>query len=414
MWSLVSSACPVGPDFAARPVGIAVQTACLEPMPRAISASARSPSVLLSGFYGVRNLGDELMLRCLVRWMDAAAPRVTVLSERPDECERLSRLPAIRNVPLLGQWAWFDAWGRGSAWRLIRQVGGFDALIGGGGDVLRDDRGWRHLSFATEKYFVAAAFGRPWYVLNAGIGPPSTFAGRRALGWVLRHARQVIVRDRQAYDVALATRDPAETWYAGDIVLALPRLFPGECAAAVAPPSTAGSPYVLVCLRGQADTFGRFGLPEARLRELAAALDALAATGHRIAFLPFQQHETEDDDTLHRAVAARMRRRAHVVHLPWSADIGATAAVFRGASLVVAMRLHAAVLGEAFGAPTAVLAYDRKLVAFARQRGVPAIHADELDRPGTCAARLADTRDGARGGAGEPPPHDWLQIPFRP
>jgi hypothetical protein len=61
-----------------------------------------------------------------------------------------------------------------------------------------------------------------------------------------------------------------------------------------------------------------------------------------------------------------------------------------------------------------VLAYDRKLVAFARQRGVPAIHADELDRPGTCAARLADTRDGARGGAGEPPPHDWLQIPFRP
>jgi polysaccharide pyruvyl transferase CsaB len=383
-------------------------------MTRAIPVPARSPRLLLAGFYGVRNLGDELMLHCLVRWMASSTPRVTLLSERPEESERLSGLPAIRNVPLLGQWAWFDAWGRGAAWRLLRQLRGFDAVVGGGGDVLRDDRGWRHLTFATEKYGVAGAFGRPWYILNAGIGPPTTRSGRHVLGWVLRHARQVVVRDRQAYEVALGARGEADTWYAGDIVLALPRLFAEECAAAPAPPSVLPQPYVLVCLRGRPDTFGRFPLPEARLQELAASLDALASAGHQVAFLPFQQHDTEDDDTIHRAIAARMRRADAVTFLPWTADIATLAAVVRGAALVVAMRLHAAVLGEAFGAPTAVLAYDRKLVEFARQRGVPAIDAGELDRPGACAARLADARDGWRTGPGEPPPHDWLQIAFRP
>ncbi|MEO5819154.1 MAG: polysaccharide pyruvyl transferase family protein [Vicinamibacteraceae bacterium] len=376
-----------------------------------VSASSATPRLLLAGFYGVRNVGDELMLRCLVRWMDSVHPHVTVLSERPEECERTSALPALRNVPLLGQWAWYDAWGRGSAFRLIRQLRRFDGLVGGGGDVLRDDRGWRHFSFATEKYFVAKAFGTPWYVLNAGIGPPTTGYGRRILRYVLGRARQVVVRDRRGYDVALAARGPVQTYFAGDIVLSMPRLFPAECAAPLTSPRPA--PYVLVCLRGNPDAFGRFAMPEPRLQQLASALDALAARGLRIGFLPFQQHDTEDDDTLHQAVAARMRRRDAIEFLPWTVDVTRIATLFRGASLVVAMRLHAAVLAEAFGAPTAIMAYDRKLLEFARQRGVTVIDAADLDRPESCRARLEDALDGRRDGAGEPPPHDWMDIAFQ-
>ena len=48
------------------------------------SALATTPHLLLAGFSGVRTLGDELMLRCLVRWMDPVHPCVTVLSEQPE------------------------------------------------------------------------------------------------------------------------------------------------------------------------------------------------------------------------------------------------------------------------------------------------------------------------------------------
>jgi polysaccharide pyruvyl transferase WcaK-like protein len=170
---------------------------------------------------------------------------------------------------------------------------------------------------------------------------------------------------------------------------------------------------VLVCLRGNPDAFGRFAMPEPRLRELAGALDALAARGLRIAFLPFQQHDTEDDDTLHRDIVARMRRRDAIDFLPWTVDVARIATIFREASLVVAMRLHAAVLAEAFGAPTAILAYDRKLFEFARQRGLAIVDAADLDRPEACRARLEDALDGGRSGAGDTPPHDWLEIAFQ-
>lgn len=374
------------------------------------SAPSASPRLLLAGFYGVRNLGDELMLRCLVRWMDPVHPTVTVLSERPDDSERTNALPALRNVPLLGQWSWYDAWGRGSAIRLLRQMSGFDGLVGGGGDVLRDDRGWRHLSFATEKYFVAKAFGTPWYVLNAGIGPPTTRYGARVLRYVLQRARQVVVRDRRAYEVALAARGPSQTYFAGDIVLSLPRLFPEECRVSVE--ASGEPPYVLVCLRGNPDTFGRFAMTEPRLQQFAAALDALAARGLQVAFLPFQQHDTEDDDTLHRAVAARMRQRDAVRFVPWTVDVRRIAALFRDARLVVAMRLHAAVLAEAFETRTAILAYDRKLLEFAAQRGAPVIEAADLDRPDACRARLDDALDGGPGQR-QAPPHDWMDIAFQ-
>jgi polysaccharide pyruvyl transferase WcaK-like protein len=154
-------------------------------------------------------------------------------------------------------------------------------------------------------------------------------------------------------------------------------------------------------------------MPEPRLRRLAAALDALAARGLRIAFLPFQQHDTEDDDTLHRAVAAHMQRREAIDFVPWTVDVPRVAALFRDASMVIAMRLHAAVLAEAFGTATAILAYDRKLLEFARQRGLAVVEATDLDRPEGCRARLEDVLDGGRAGAAEPPPHDWMEIAFQ-
>jgi polysaccharide pyruvyl transferase WcaK-like protein len=170
---------------------------------------------------------------------------------------------------------------------------------------------------------------------------------------------------------------------------------------------------VLVCLRGNANAFGRFALSETRLTELAAALDGLAARGLSIAFLPFQQHDTEDDDTLHREIALRMTRQDAVRFVPWTVDVASVAAQFREATLVVAMRLHGAVLAEAFATPAAVLAYDRKLVEFAHQRGLPIVEAVDLDRPGRGRALLEHALDGGRGERREAPPHDWMEIAFQ-
>lgn len=370
--------------------------------------------LVLAGFYGVRNLGDELMLRCLVRWLSRAHVTVGLLSEYPEECARAYGLPAMRNVPLLGQWAWYDAWFRGRAWTLIRDLRRYDGYIGGGGDVLRDDRGWRHLSFAVEKYLVAGLSGKPWYLLNAGIAEPQTRYGRRVLELVLRRARQVIVRDHTAYELARRVRGDRDTYFAGDIVSELPRLFPEECSTAPARSVVEGH-YIMVCLRGNPNVFGKFPMTETRIHNLAAALDSFAERGMRTAFFPLQQHHTEDDQDIHRRVAEQMSHRDAAVFVDWTVDIPTIASLFGHASLVVALRLHAAVLAEAFGAHTAIFPYDRKLREFARQHArATVIEATSLDRAEECHALLERALDDRSSVLGQPPPHDWLEIGFKP
>jgi hypothetical protein len=154
-------------------------------------------------------------------------------------------------------------------------------------------------------------------------------------------------------------------------------------------------------------------MPEPRLQELASSLDALAARGLRIAFLPFQQHDTEDDDTMHRAIAARMRQR----------DAGRLPAMDGGRGA----RRHDLPRGVAGGGDAAARGRPGRGVrradgdsrlrpqaarirAAARRRRRRRV---DLDRPDACRARFEDALGGSRSGAGEPPPHDWMRIAFQ-
>src|SRR6476620_7534785 len=115
---------------------------------------------LVMGYYGIGNLGDELMLHAIRRWLENQGVAVTVLSEKPAVVEQEHRVPAILNVPLLGEWAAYDSFVRGKAFRLLKQLPKFDIMIGGGGDTIRDDRGFKQFLFSVEKYVFALLFGR--------------------------------------------------------------------------------------------------------------------------------------------------------------------------------------------------------------------------------------------------------------
>src|SRR5579885_3086022 len=173
--------------------------------------------MLLMGYYGAHNLGDDMMLFCLQKWLARQQVSITVLSECPEEIQRSFVLPAVRNVPLLGEWSWVDAWLRGRALRVVRAILGHDGLIVGGGDLIRDDRGWRTFLFTLEKILLAILFRKPVYLVNVGIGRPHTSLGRRLLAWALPRCRKIIVRDQRSLDLCREFHAPAK--YAPDIVL---------------------------------------------------------------------------------------------------------------------------------------------------------------------------------------------------
>jgi len=332
---------------------------------------------LLIGYYGTGNLGDELMLYCLRHWLQAQDIEIDVLSEHPEAVVRSSGLVAIKNVPLLGEWGWKDAWLRGKAFRLIRSIRSYDLVIGGGGDLLRDDRGWRSLLYATEKFLAAAALRRPVFLVNVGVGQPHSRHGRALLKLAVRSCRRIIVRDKQSLRVCQELGGGAFTEHLPEIVLSLPAMM------GALPPVDLRPPYLAVCLKGQPNEVGGYALGEDRLSALAAVLDRLSEQrGLQIRFVPFQEGADDRDAEIHESTARRMRCGRDAVLSKWSDDIVAVSQTIAGARGVLAMRLHAGVLAAAFGRPCVLMPYDRKVVEFGREMALePFLTPELLDSP---------------------------------
>ncbi|HEY7292716.1 MAG TPA: polysaccharide pyruvyl transferase family protein [Vicinamibacterales bacterium] len=334
---------------------------------------------LLMGYYGNRNLGDEMMLVCLRRWLARQGVSVTVLSECPEEVSDTHGLPAVHNWPLLGEWAWRRALLRGGAADVLRAIKAHDVLIVGGGDLIRDDMGWRNFFFSMEKIVAAIAMSKPVCLVNVGIGRPHTAYGKRLLRWILPRVNQIVVRDHRSVALCREFGADSRTTFAPDVVLTLPASM--EIADAA---EDAARPYLVVALRESANTFGQYELNERRIHHLAAAFDdILERRNIDIVFLPFQAQAEADDNRLHHRIADGMQHKARVRIEAWSRNVADAAECIRAAQAVVAMRLHAAVLAAGFGRPCVVMPYDFKLREFVDlMSGAIVVEADSLDRAG--------------------------------
>lgn len=345
-------------------------------------------NALLMGYYGARNLGDEMMLLCLRKWLHAQNVRLTVLSERALDIQARHGLPAVENLPLLGQWSWREAWLRGKAAALITTLARHDALVVGGGDLIRDDRGWRNFLFSVEKIVAALVLRRPVYLVNIGIGTPSTSYGRRVLRWMLPRCDRIIARDERTVRLCAELGAGEVTDFAPDIVLALPALVDHPVCAV-----PGARRYALVCLRTHANDFSQFAWNDDRIATFAGGLDHLVDEHDLdIVFLPFQALDrTQDDNRIHERVAARMRRGGRADIRDWTDDIREVLGVVSAAECVIAMRLHAAVLACATHRRCVLMPYDHKVVEFGRQMGLTAqITSDTLERPADLRTLLDD------------------------
>jgi polysaccharide pyruvyl transferase CsaB len=339
---------------------------------RKISINASSMKTLLMGYYGMGNLGDEMMLFCLRPWLERQGFQLTVLSEQPDEITRSHGLPAIENCPLLGEWAWRTAWFKGGAWRVIRAIRESDALIIGGGDLIRDDLGWRTFFYTIEKMIVAILLRKKVYLVNAGVGEPSTRYGRIFLRWVFRRCRRIIVRDQRSEKICRQLDASAKTTLVPDIVLCLPGLLAKR---PILPAETpAPKPCVVVCLRNNPNVFRLYEMTETRIQALAASLDDLIERHEvNVIFIPFQANPANGhgDTQLHERVAQAMVRADRIQLRPWTADLDEVCRWMYAARFVVAMRLHAAVLALSCDRPAILMPYDRKLREFAHLMNIP-------------------------------------------
>jgi polysaccharide pyruvyl transferase CsaB len=319
--------------------------------------------ILLLGYYGAKNLGDDMMLYCLGKWLRGQDMDVTVVSESPRDTQERFNLNAVENAPLLFEWGWRYYWGKGLVGRLIRHIRSSDALVVGGGDLIRDDKGWRTFFYTVEKIIVALMFGKPVHLVNIGITRCGQGYSSKILKSIIPRCQCIIARDRGTYEYATELGGK-QVMLLPDIAMLLPLHLGVSCA------HGRRDNILRVCLRGNPNAFARYPFDDKAVANLAAALDYwIQREAVRVVFTPFQDADERDNDC-HKQVLQSMGNNDHAEIEEWNGQLQEIVSRFTASRAVLAMRLHAGVMSVATNTPCAMMPYDRKVREFANIVGI--------------------------------------------
>ncbi|GGE56149.1 polysaccharide pyruvyl transferase CsaB [Pullulanibacillus camelliae] len=171
--------------------------------------------VVLSGFYGFGNTGDEAILEAILTNLKTRWPEmeITVFSFSP---EMTSKAHNVRSL--------YRGW-RQDTWQKLRALRSADLLISGGGGLLQDTYATGIISGPLPYYllitYLAKRCGTPVMFFSQGIGPITSKYGKWLTKRVANKVDLITVRDAASAE-ALATLGVHKppTFVTADIVFA--------------------------------------------------------------------------------------------------------------------------------------------------------------------------------------------------
>lgn len=308
--------------------------------------------ILVSGYYGFNNAGDEAILAGMLRALRELVPDlgVTVISGKAAHTRSLHGVEAVS---------------RGDVKAIWRAMGQMDLMISGGGSLLQDVTSSRSLTYYLGLVSMARAHLRPVAFYAQGVGPVSRAWGRGLIPAVVNGVSFITVRDQESAEVLrqLGVRRPPITVTA-DAALALGPGDPERGAKLLEEFRVDLSrPVIGVSVRPWKQ--GQRPMEPA----LAQALEQLAQeTGAQVVFLPMQQPH---DVGVSREVAGLMNSRSVLVRGSQTyADLHDMVA---RCDLLIGMRYHALVFAAMNGVPLVGISYDPKNDSFLGQIGERAV-----------------------------------------
>ena len=141
--------------------------------------------IVISGFYGYHNIGDEAILRTLTKTMRSLQPNVeiTVLSNNPEETKSKFGVNAVDRSNVLS---------------VFYEISKCDILISGGGSLLQDVTSARSIWYYLTIIRAGLFFRKRVILLSHGIGPLIRERNKKRVRRVLNKVDKVTVRDNQS------------------------------------------------------------------------------------------------------------------------------------------------------------------------------------------------------------------------
>lgn len=322
--------------------------------------------LVISGYYGFRNSGDEAVLKSILTALEEESTRAgiriepVVLSIDPEWTTSMYGVKAVHRMKL------------GEVRRALKDS---DGLISGGGSLLQDATGMTTIPYYLGIIKIAQWLRKPTFIYAQGIGPVNHGMFHPFIKGIFRKCSYISVRDHESAQL-LGTmglsRDEIEV--VPDPVMGLP-LPEGLRFAGNLDPSSKDLPVVGISVR-------YWNAERKELTQLAAGLAALASLMPvHFRFLPFH---LPGDDEASRFVIDRMEgviAQGSVISVaPETVNPQEMLAEVSRCQALIGMRLHSLIYAASQRIPLLGISYDPKIDHFlARLGSVPVGTSDELD-----------------------------------
>ena len=312
--------------------------------------------VVMSGYYGFSNAGDDAILQSIHGGILAASDdiQVTVLSHDPEQTRRQYGLDAVYRFDLV------------QVGRALRRC---DALLSGGGSLLQDRTSTRSLLYYLMVIRWAKKLGKPVMLYANGIGPVTKPENRKKVKQTVELANVVTLRDRASAQELrdMGVKHPELHITADPVFNLVPAGADRGRELLVKAGLPAGRKFAAVSVRDW---------PAARQfpQQAARLCDHLHRTyGLETVFLLMQPAaDRETTEQVRRA----MESPSYLLDVP--ATPSELMAVLGQAELCVAMRLHTLIFAARMAVPTVGLVYDPKVDSYLKELDLPS--AGEVER----------------------------------
>lgn len=297
--------------------------------------------VLLSGYYGFGNIGDEAVLEAIQAGIRARDPNA-----------QIDILPKDRN-----------------AWpQIFSKIAGTDLLISGGGTLFQNATRNRSLLYYLAVIWLAKLLKKRVMILAQGFGPLCGVFYQRLTAHILNTVDSISLRDKTSFNAIRAlgvTRPPMQVTADPAFLLNIPSKEVGK---------------KLLGIEGVPDNLKLVGIAVRGVKEeyhaaLAKVIDQLIKEHHYFpVFLPFNW---PGDVEASQKVGKLMQEEYALVFRVCRPE--EMLSIMGNLDLLIGMRLHSLIFATMNAVPMVGLSYDPKVEAFMENIGQPCVKMNEME-----------------------------------
>lgn len=311
-------------------------------------------NIVISGFYGVGNTGDEAILEAIIDNLrkELEGSNITVFSVSPQKTAKIHNVKSI-----------YRGWRRQNIEK-IRALRQADLLISGGGGLLQDTYPTKFIFGPLPYYlmivFLAKICGTNVMFFSQGIGPVTSRWGKLLMRLFANMADFITVRDDYSKDYLkkLQVNRP-ETIVTADIVFAFQHRIDTACMDSVEIERTDN--LVAVSVRPWFNYTDHY-------EELATTLDHLIDTEKILpVFVPM---EGDHDVQASNEVVSKMKNGEMCVILGPNFTPNQYLHFISQCQLTIGLRLHSLIFSSIVAVPHIGISYDKKVENLLKRSGM--------------------------------------------